>query len=89
VARLNDALNRAGYSSCVTTRIGRVRTGDEQFSLKRLPVNNWDDEALLRAKLAGAYDWLAWFQSGRRLLRRPFARQEPGLGRATGSTVPS
>lgn len=47
-----------GYKSCVTTRIGRARAGDDPFSLRRLPVNSCDDLTLFRAKLEGGYDWL-------------------------------
>lgn len=52
-------LNRVGYQSCVTTAVGRVRVGDDPFRLLRLPANSADDDALLVAKLAGYYDWLA------------------------------
>jgi hypothetical protein len=31
--------------------------------MERLPVNGLDDKALLRAKLAGAYDWISMPQS--------------------------
>jgi peptidoglycan/xylan/chitin deacetylase (PgdA/CDA1 family) len=51
-------LIQAGYACCVTTELGRVRIGDDPYRLKRLPVNSLDDEALLRAKLEGGYDWL-------------------------------
>jgi peptidoglycan/xylan/chitin deacetylase (PgdA/CDA1 family) len=57
-----DLLIRAGYACCVTTELGRVRIGDDPYRLKRLPVNSLDDEALLRAKLEGGYDWLGWPQ---------------------------
>jgi peptidoglycan/xylan/chitin deacetylase (PgdA/CDA1 family) len=55
---LRDLLIQAGYACCVTTELGRVRIGDDPFRLKRLPVNSLDDEALLRAKMEGGYDWL-------------------------------
>jgi peptidoglycan/xylan/chitin deacetylase (PgdA/CDA1 family) len=58
-----NILARQGYTSCVTTRIGRVRPRDDKFYLPRLPVNRWDDNTLLRAKLEGAYDWLQVPQS--------------------------
>jgi peptidoglycan/xylan/chitin deacetylase (PgdA/CDA1 family) len=57
-----DLLVLAGYACCVTTELGRVRIGDDPYRLKRLPVNSLDDEALLRAKLEGGYDWLGWPQ---------------------------
>jgi peptidoglycan/xylan/chitin deacetylase (PgdA/CDA1 family) len=47
----------AGYSSNVTTAVGRARSRDNPFLLKRLPVNHDDDRALLIGKLDGAYDW--------------------------------
>ncbi|MGB7769554.1 MAG: polysaccharide deacetylase family protein [Verrucomicrobiia bacterium] len=75
-------LQEQGYRHCVTTMIGRVRAGDDLFSLKRLPVNNCDDKPLLLAKLNGAYDWLAypqsWFKSVRHRLGRAL-RKEAGL----------
>jgi peptidoglycan/xylan/chitin deacetylase (PgdA/CDA1 family) len=75
-------LQEQGYRYCVTTRIGRVQSGDDLFSLKRLPVNNCDDRSLLLAKLNGAYDWLAypqsWFKSARHCLGRT-SRKEADL----------
>jgi len=75
-------LQARGYQNCVTTVIGRVRTGDDALCLKRLPVNGCDDKALLLAKLSGHYDWLAypqnWSKSTRRQLRCLF-RKEPVL----------
>jgi peptidoglycan/xylan/chitin deacetylase (PgdA/CDA1 family) len=60
----------AGYRCCTTTRVGRIRPGDDPFCLKRLPVNAADDIALLGAKLGGAYDWFALLQSLSKRLRR-------------------
>jgi peptidoglycan/xylan/chitin deacetylase (PgdA/CDA1 family) len=56
---LADKLSEQGYQSCATTVIGSARMNDDLFKLKRLPVNNCDDDALFAAKMAGAYDWLA------------------------------
>jgi peptidoglycan/xylan/chitin deacetylase (PgdA/CDA1 family) len=47
-----------GYSSEVTTIIGTVKTSDNPFFLKRLPINDCDDMRFFHAKLAGAYNWL-------------------------------
>lgn len=58
VAQLCSLLPQAGYQSCVTTRIGCTRKGDNRFLLKRIPVNEFDDGPLLNAKLNGYYDWL-------------------------------
>lgn len=52
-------LAQAGYDCCLTTELGRVRTGDDPYRMKRLPANSLDDPALFRAKLEGSYDWLA------------------------------
>jgi peptidoglycan/xylan/chitin deacetylase (PgdA/CDA1 family) len=58
VQYLEQSLRQAGYTCAVSTRIGTVGLGDNPYILKRIPVNSHDDEDLLRAKLAGAYDWL-------------------------------
>jgi peptidoglycan/xylan/chitin deacetylase (PgdA/CDA1 family) len=57
-----ETLKETGYDCSVTTKIGLARKNDDAFTLKRLPVNSADDEALFLAKLAGTYDWLAWPQ---------------------------
>ena len=57
-----ELLKETGYDCNVTTKIGLAGKNDDPFTLKRLPVNSADDEALFLAKLAGAYDWLAWPQ---------------------------
>lgn len=62
-------LRQQGYRHCVTTMIGRVQSGDDLFSLKRLPMNACDDKPLFLAKLSGAYDWLAWPQSWSKTIR--------------------
>lgn len=51
-------LDRCGYRFGVTTVIGRVKNGDNLLALKRVPVNEYDDTALFKAKLEGAYDWV-------------------------------
>jgi peptidoglycan/xylan/chitin deacetylase (PgdA/CDA1 family) len=71
-----ETLKETGYDSAVTTKIGLAGKNDDPFTLKRLPINSADDEALFLAKLAGAYDWLAWpqetFKSMKNLIsRRP------------------
>lgn len=57
--RLRDMLVNAGYENGVCTTLGRAAAGSDVFFLKRLPVNSCDDSQLFRAKLNGAYDWLA------------------------------
>lgn len=58
VARFRQELIDQGYRSAVTTAIGVAKQGSDPFCLKRLPVNEGDDERFLSAKLAGDYDWL-------------------------------
>ena len=69
VSRFGQTLKKAGYQSCATTEIGRQRSTDDLLSLKRLPVNDEDDAPLLRAKIDGAYDWLAIPQSAAKAAR--------------------
>ena len=64
VNRLSETLAETGYTCCATTRVGRAKPGDDLMQLKRLPANSCDDAKLFRAKLAGAYDWIAPLQSG-------------------------
>ena len=56
--RYRIAVQETGFRACVTTTVGRVKVAADKFTLSRLPVNNADDPALLRAKLRGNYDWL-------------------------------
>jgi peptidoglycan/xylan/chitin deacetylase (PgdA/CDA1 family) len=65
---LVDALENHGFENGVSTIIGRARLGNNCFNLPRLPVNSWDDAALLRAKLEGGYDWLHWPQWAHKFL---------------------
>jgi len=55
---LADILQNCGYSSGVSSTIGRATPKDSRLFLPRLRVNSWDDGELLRAKLEGGYDWL-------------------------------
>jgi peptidoglycan/xylan/chitin deacetylase (PgdA/CDA1 family) len=55
---LADLLENQGFENGVSTIIGRARRKNHKLFLPRLPVNNWDDPSLLRAKLHGGYDWL-------------------------------
>jgi peptidoglycan/xylan/chitin deacetylase (PgdA/CDA1 family) len=57
--RLRSEMAELGYETAVTTMIGRASGGCDALALKRLPINECDDEPLLMAKLAGAYDWMA------------------------------
>src|SRR5271169_607889 len=59
---LSDTLENHGFQNGVSTIIGRATLESSQFFLPRLPLNNWDDSLLLRAKVEGGYDWLHWAQ---------------------------
>ncbi len=59
---LRNALRDCGYSTAVTTSIGTVHEGNDHFFLRRIPVNDADDPALFRAKIAGGYDWMHGMQ---------------------------
>jgi len=59
---LEDALQNTGFDYGVSTILGRAGRNSNKYFLPRLPVNNWDDLSLLRAKLDGGYDWLHWLQ---------------------------
>jgi peptidoglycan/xylan/chitin deacetylase (PgdA/CDA1 family) len=63
VSSFRRMLREEEYRCCVTTMIGRLARGDDPLLIRRLPVNDLDDAALFRAKLAGAYDWAALPQS--------------------------
>ncbi len=56
--QLRNILEKNGYTSGVTTVIGRIGMVDDRLFLKRIPVNNCDDDLFFQAKLEGAYDWL-------------------------------
>ena len=72
-------LKETGYDCNVTTRIGVAGRNDDAFTLKRLPMNSADDEALFRAKLGGAYNWLAWPQESFKKMRNLVSRRRSGL----------
>lgn len=59
IDRFRKTLTNSGYRFGVTTSLGCARRGDDPLLLKRLPANSADDASLFRAKLDGAYDWLA------------------------------
>lgn len=78
-----ETLKETGYRCNVTTKIGLVKKTDDPFTLKRLPINSADDEALFLAKLAGTYDWVAWPQETFKTLKSLISRRRSGL--VTGS----
>lgn len=75
VDTLAASLNSSGYTVGVTTAIGCASAKDNPLFLRRLPVNDLDDEPFLLAKLNGGYDWLhtgqLLFKKVKRRLRQP------------------
>lgn len=67
---LKSMLKKCGYKSGVSTKIGLSSKTDESLFLKRLPVNFFDDNLFLQAKLEGAYDWIFRFQLLYKSLKR-------------------
>jgi peptidoglycan/xylan/chitin deacetylase (PgdA/CDA1 family) len=57
--QFRHALCEAGYTEGVCTTIGRLDSSSDRLFIERLPVNSADDPKFFRAKLTGAYDWLA------------------------------
>jgi peptidoglycan/xylan/chitin deacetylase (PgdA/CDA1 family) len=56
---LRELLLRAQYQSGVCTMVGRAKFNSDPLFMERLPMNSFDDTALFRAKLEGAYDWIS------------------------------
>jgi peptidoglycan/xylan/chitin deacetylase (PgdA/CDA1 family) len=81
-AMLRDLLLAAGYTNGVCTTVGRANKSSEPLFLERLPVNSCDDLALLKAKLDGAYDWIATSQRVTKMAKswlRPHPRYRANL----------
>lgn len=71
---LASCLVDQGYVGGVTTAIGRAGRSDHPLFLRRLPVNDCDDPTFLKAKLAGAYDWMRHAQIAFKQLKRHLPR---------------
>jgi peptidoglycan/xylan/chitin deacetylase (PgdA/CDA1 family) len=89
VRRYRKALSEAGYRIGVTTLLGRPGANADPLLLRRLPVNSGDDAKLFRAKLDGAYDWLALAQSLHKTVRTMIARRRIGSSGTSSSPVVS
>jgi peptidoglycan/xylan/chitin deacetylase (PgdA/CDA1 family) len=59
---LGDVMENLEFEYGVSSILGRACGRSHRFFLPRLPVNDWDDSALLGAKVDGGYDWLHWPQ---------------------------
>jgi peptidoglycan/xylan/chitin deacetylase (PgdA/CDA1 family) len=75
---LEDVLSNCGFENGVCTALGRASLAKNPYFLPRIPVNSWDDDLFLRAKLEGGYDWLHWAQT----LKKSFDKNLPLMLRA-------
>jgi len=84
---LEDLLNNLGFELGVSTILGRACRKSNRYFLPRLPVNNWDDSLLLRAKVEGGYDWLHWPQLMKKYIfhNTPLMQQGPSPGAMNGA----
>jgi peptidoglycan/xylan/chitin deacetylase (PgdA/CDA1 family) len=72
-ATARAAVSAAGYQSACTTAVGRVGPGADPLLLPRIPIDPGDGPFLVRAKLAGAFDWMG---PAKRLWQRLVPRRE-------------
>jgi peptidoglycan/xylan/chitin deacetylase (PgdA/CDA1 family) len=73
VERFTGELRDSGYTAAVTTMVGRAQPGSDPLCLKRLPVNEHDDEQFFKGKLSGAYDWFGNAQAIFRHTKKHYA----------------
>jgi peptidoglycan/xylan/chitin deacetylase (PgdA/CDA1 family) len=73
---VRETLAESGYQNGVSTIIGTASAKDDIFFMRRLPANSCDDPRLLRAKLAGAYDWLHTAQYAWKAISGAWARNK-------------
>lgn len=86
---LRDSLFRVGYDNGVCTIVGRANRKSERLFMERLPVNSCDDDALLNAKLAGAYDWISKSQYVSKIVRAGLRRAAGGAKLSVSKHFPS
>jgi len=80
---LEDVLENIGFEYGVSSILGRAHCNSRKLFLPQLPVNSWDDGALLHAKLTGGYDWLHWPQLLKRFLWHNATLMQPNQGTRT------
>jgi peptidoglycan/xylan/chitin deacetylase (PgdA/CDA1 family) len=64
----SDIARKSGYRGAVTTRIGVENHPDSLYLLRRIPVNEHDDERFFKAKIEGDYDWMGTIQAAKKYL---------------------
>jgi peptidoglycan/xylan/chitin deacetylase (PgdA/CDA1 family) len=77
---LLDELENQGFQNGVTTMLGRAGKHHSRFFLPRLPVNTWDDQSFLLAKLEGGYDWLHWPQRLKKVIHHNMTLMQQSTG---------
>jgi peptidoglycan/xylan/chitin deacetylase (PgdA/CDA1 family) len=77
---LLDELENQGFQNGVTTMLGRAGKQHSRFFLPRLPVNTWDDQSFLLAKLEGGYDWLHWPQRLKKVIHHNMTLMQQSTG---------
>jgi peptidoglycan/xylan/chitin deacetylase (PgdA/CDA1 family) len=77
---LLDELENQGFQNGVTTMLGRASKRHSKFFLPRLPVNTWDDQSFLLAKLEGGYDWLHWPQRLKKVIHHNMTLMQQSTG---------
>ena len=70
---LRERLQIRGYRNGVSTTIGTAKAGTDRYFLPRLPVNTFDDQAFLRAKIEGGYEWLRALQQAKKTMMTAFS----------------
>jgi peptidoglycan/xylan/chitin deacetylase (PgdA/CDA1 family) len=67
VKHIRECLQMYGYKNAVSTIVGTASRQTDPYLLPRLPVNTFDDEAFLRAKLEGGYEWFHTLQYAKKV----------------------
>jgi peptidoglycan/xylan/chitin deacetylase (PgdA/CDA1 family) len=67
IKHTRQCLQLCGYKNAVSTIVGTASKRTDPYLLPRLPVNTFDDDAFLRAKLEGGYEWLHSLQFAKKL----------------------
>lgn len=70
---LRERLQTHGYRNGVSTTIGTAKAGADRYFLPRLPINTFDDQAFLRAKIEGGYEWLRALQQAKKTMMAAFS----------------
>jgi peptidoglycan/xylan/chitin deacetylase (PgdA/CDA1 family) len=67
VLHMRACLLMYGYKNAVSTIVGTASRQTDPYLLPRLPVSTFDDDAFLRAKLEGRYEWLHALQYAKKI----------------------